>query len=239
MQDFRSFLYQNYVSKFTHQTSISISSISRRQWYDHKYLPLLKNLGRSDHILDLGCGAGDLLFYLRQRGFDFAEGIDISAEQVKLAREKGLSATQEDVFCFLKDNEQQYAAIVAVDFIEHFTKEELMVLLPLIRNRLQGGGLLMLQTPNGQGLCPNQVIYGDLTHLTIFSPGSLSQLLQWAGFADLQFFETGPVKANVKGMLRLVGWRLVKTMANCIRLVETGKTQRIWTENMICVCRNP
>ena len=46
---------------------------------------------------------------------------------------------------------------------------------------------MLVQTANGAGLFPAQVIYGDLTHMTIFTPHSLAQLLRASGFVDLAF----------------------------------------------------
>ena len=102
---------------------------------------------------------------------------------------------------------------------------------------LEPNGYLILQTPNGQGLFPHQVAYGDLTHLTIFTPGSLQQLLRLFGFEHFQFDETGPVPGNLQGKLRGAAWRAVKFVLNLVRKVETGKSQTIWTENMICRCQ--
>jgi hypothetical protein len=113
-----------------------------------------------------------------------------------------------------------------------------MLLAKLLYNALEDRGILIIQTPNGQGLFPHQVIYGDLTHLTVFTPESLRQLFSLAGFADFRFQETGPVGKNLYGKIRLILWKVIKKLANGIRKIETGKSQEIWTENMICYCKN-
>lgn len=94
-----------------------------------------------------------------------------------------------------------------------------------------------MQTPNGQGLFPHQVIYGDLTHYTIFTTDSLQQILRLVGFSDIEFSETGPVPANLKGRVRVSLWKLIKFIANTVRKIETGKSQNVWTENIICCCQ--
>jgi hypothetical protein len=113
-----------------------------------------------------------------------------------------------------------------------------MLLAKLLYNALEDRGILIIQTPNGQGLFLHQVIYGDLTHLTVFTPESLRQLFSLAGFADFRFQETGPVGKNLYGKIRLILWKVIKKLANGIRKIETGKSQEIWTENMICYCKN-
>ena len=207
------------------------------QWCGHKYGPLLAGISRDAPVLEVGCGPGNLLLYLAGEGFTRARGIDISEEQVEIALERGLQAEVADAFEFLPRVAGEYEAVFAIDFVEHFERGELLELLQLIYQALGNDGWLIIQTPNGQGLFPQQVIHADLTHLTILSPSSLRQALHLVGFHDIRFEETGPVPKGVKGRVRALLWQVVKMAANLIRMIETGKTQRIWTENLICVAR--
>jgi 2-polyprenyl-3-methyl-5-hydroxy-6-metoxy-1,4-benzoquinol methylase len=236
--DFRKELYARYVSTF--KDSEADASGGDREgylsWCNGKYGPLFDGMPRDTRILELGCGPGDMLEFLRRRGFEAVEGIDLSAEQVRIACDRGLNARVEDVFESLNVAGQRYGVILAVDFLEHFSKDELMRLMPAIRDALEPGGHLIVQTPNGQGLFSQQVIYGDLTHLTIFTPGSLSQLLRLFDFDEFLFVETGPVPKGFRGRLRVFAWRVIRRCLNLVRMIEAGKTQNVWTENMICVC---
>jgi 2-polyprenyl-3-methyl-5-hydroxy-6-metoxy-1,4-benzoquinol methylase len=239
MSDFRSQLYSQYVSKFTMQASRLHKKALNDYWAwcSYKYLPLLKELKNSANILEIGCGPGYFLEFLKMAGFVKLQGIDISEEQIKIAQAKGLNVQNIDVFQYLEYHSELFNAIIAIDFIEHFTKEEAMTLAKSLYKSLKKNGLLIIQTPNGQGLFPNQVIYDDLTHLSIFTPESLRQLLILYGFNDFKFQETGPVGKNIYGKVRMVLWKLIKLLMNGIRKIETGKSQEIWTENMICCCR--
>ncbi len=206
------------------------------RWCDHWILPLIADLPRDASILELGCGPGDMLAFLKRSGFETVEGIDLSAEQVGIATDRALNARVADVFEVLASSPGRHRAILALDFVEHFSKDELMSLAPAIRDALEPGGVLILQTPNGQGLFSGQVVHGDLTHLTIFTPGSLEQLFRLFDFEDFRFVETGPAPYGLRGRLRAFGWAVVKAGLNLIRRIETGKSQAIWTENMICRC---
>ncbi|MCI0557763.1 MAG: class I SAM-dependent methyltransferase, partial [Nitrososphaera sp.] len=184
MRDTRQVLYQQYVSKFKTAGSSHDERRLREywSWCRFKYLPMLQHLKPDDPILELGCGPGHVLEFLAKHGFQNIEGIDISPEQVELARARGLRAKAADVFRFLSTGKKSYAAVIAVDFVEHFTQQELLKLFPLVFKALRSGGILLLQTPNAQGLFPGQVIYGDLTHRTIFAQDSLQHILSLAGF---------------------------------------------------------
>jgi len=122
--------------------------------------------------------------------------------------------------------------IIALDFIEHFSKDELLILAKLFFDSLRKGGRLILQTVNGEGLFPNQYIYGDLTHLTIFTTSSMQQLLRLVGFDNFQFTEVDLVRRARSKLL----WKFVKFVTNTILRIESGRSQTLWTESMICCC---
>ena len=81
------------------------------------------------------------------------------------------------------------------------------------------------------------IAFDSSVALTIFSPGSLRQLLRLSGFDNIRFLETASYDRRLVGRIRSLAWQMIKVAANIIRKVETGKTQDIWTENLICSCR--
>jgi SAM-dependent methyltransferase len=233
--DYRTTLYRGYVSTFKSLNTAQASSV----WWDHKYLPLFRGVDRGVPVLEIGCGDGALLAYLGARGFTDVRGVDLSAEQVQLARRRNVRVECADALSYLAQQPGAFGAIVAVDVFEHLGRDELLELADLIYQALRPGARLLVQTANGAGLLPGQVIYGDLTHQTVFTPASLSQLLTRAGFTRLDFFETGPIPLRLRGRLNVLLWSAVKTLANAVRSIETGKRQAIWTENFICSAFKP
>jgi 2-polyprenyl-3-methyl-5-hydroxy-6-metoxy-1,4-benzoquinol methylase len=235
MKDIRDPLYENYYSSFKKgETRERFGFLHLKLWYNEKYLPLLKSFQHDAHILDLGCGQGFMLRYLQASGFTNLTGIDISQEQVDRARELGFNAVQADAFSFLKDNEAKFDIIMAIDIIEHFKKEELYELLRLINKALRPGGRFILQTPNGEGLLPGYVIYGDLTHFTILSPLSLTHILTVTGFKNIQIKELGP--ALFVHFPLFIGWKIVRFLAMAVKFLEIGRIQKHWTESIIAWC---
>jgi len=69
-------------------------------------------------ILDIGCGDGYYLDFLRNLGFTKLKGIDLSSRGVKIARAKGHDVDQKDVYELKAD--EKYDAAVMMDVIEHF-----------------------------------------------------------------------------------------------------------------------
>ena len=239
LQGFREDLYREYVTgfKILDQSMDTRFLHSYLEWCRHKYRPLLAGLSRDAPVLEVGCGSGNLLLYLADEGFAKVQGVDISEEQVKIAADRGLDVEVADVFEFLRQVRGRFQAVFAIDFVEHFEKGELLELLGLIHEVLEDDGWLIIQTPNGQGLFSRQVIYADLTHMTVLTPSSLRQALHLVGFSDIRVEETGPVPKDIKGSVRVLLWKAIKLVVNLIRMIETGKTQRIWTENLICIAQ--
>src|SRR5438105_2349301 len=57
----------------------------------HKHFPP----NREAKILDLGCGSGTFIHFLRESGYHSVSGIDCSPEQVAIARELGIEGIRE------------------------------------------------------------------------------------------------------------------------------------------------
>lgn len=238
MNDFRAELYKTYVSGFKSKiASYSPEDVQKQwDWADYKYLPLIQKYPKEAKILEIGCGPGFFLEYLQKRGFTNTLGIDFSAEQIAYAEKRGVKAITGDALEYLKSQTGSYDIIIAFDFIEHFSKDELITLSRDIFKALAPGGMLLIHTPNAQGFFPNRIIHGDLTHMTIFNPNSIVQLFSSAGFTGIEVFETGPVPKNLKGKLRKAAWGLLKVFLNALKTIESGGGLTVWTQDMIGVC---
>lgn len=239
MADYRHKIYENYETKFNRviDNVDKKSLISLYEHYKIKILPFLQQYDSQIRILELGCGPGYLIKFLTQNGFKNVVGIDISREQIALAKSKGFNVFLADVFDYLRKKTNKWNMVFALDFIEHFSKDELFEMLKLIYDSLEEQGVLIIRTPNAEGIFPNRIIYGDLTHQTIFNENSLSQLLNHSGFTKLTFFENSPVSKNIKGMMRSILWRTIKLPLNFIRIVETGGSQKLWTQDFYCIAK--
>lgn len=205
------------------------------KWLSRAHGFWIRNLGVHDPILDVGCGQGERIYCLRRMGFTRCVGVDIAEEQVAVARNRGLEVHCEDAISFLSRSQEKWAAIVALDFVEHLELPRVWEFVCLARSRLTDGGFLVIQTPNGQGLNAGQLIYGDVTHQTIFTPRSLDAVLHQAGFRRSEFHETGPVIIYPRDFLRAAVWQCVRLAARIILWAETGKKYPIWTDNFICL----
>ncbi len=175
-------------------------------------------------ILDLGCGAGKLLYLFQQLGYTNLTGVDLSPEQIELAqiRFPQASIVLADVKEFLRNRVEQYDLICAFDLIEHFHKEEIIPFLKLIFEALRPGGRLILQTPNAESPWFGAVAYGDFTHEWFFTPAGLKTVLRLGGFEKFQARENGPYVHGLKSLIRYGSWRLIHAGLTIWNLAETG-----------------
>ena len=134
-EDFRIRFYDSYVSNFnTHNAELSEQDHRDfAAWASARYLPSIEHLPKDAKILELGSGHGRMLHFLKSQGFTNALGIDLSDEQVRIARAAGLMAEVADMTAFLETKHALYDAIILLDVVEHFSRNELLDLFGLKR----------------------------------------------------------------------------------------------------------
>lgn len=140
---------------------------------------------RTARCLDLACGEGALLAYLRAKGFTDAAGIDLSPENVALCRAAGLDVRLGDVReAGVLRQAGSVDLVTAFDIVEHLPKPEAGTFVELIRTLLRPGGTAILQTPNLGGLNGAYHRYNDLTHEFGLTEKSAVDLALAAGFDE-------------------------------------------------------
>lgn len=236
--NYREKLYSIYVS--THISRLygesSIDGIKKQFPVWRRYYGRFLLQDKSASILDIGCGDGGFVYYLKNLGYENSSGIDISPEQVEIARNLGIKDVKcADILGFLRDKKDTYDVIFARDVIEHFTKEDIIELLEVVFNSLKPCGVVIIQTPNGESPFGGRYRYGDFTHEIAFTRSSLNQVLMMAGFEKVDFYPVGPVPKGIKSTVRFLFWKVIEWLLRFYMLVETGDSRGIFTQNIIAV----
>lgn len=154
------------------------------------HMPLLEHRGP---VLDLGCGRGELLALLQERGVA-ARGVDGSAEMVALCRERGLEVEEQDLLDALRVAEpESLGAVVSVHVVEHLPPEALERLVRRAFGALRPGGALLLETPNPRSLRVGASrFWMDPTHVRPVHPETLRWMAKAAGFDPVEIRELHP-----------------------------------------------
>jgi glycosyltransferase involved in cell wall biosynthesis/SAM-dependent methyltransferase len=149
------------------------------------YLDLL---GDRRPVLDAGCGRGEFLDLLAERGVP-ARGVDLDPEMVERCREKGHEVEHGSLLAALEETPPaSLGAIFSAQVIEHLDFADLQQLLRLALSRLQPGGLLIAETVNPHSAAALKAFWVDPTHKIPLFPEVMLALCALAGFPDGDVF---------------------------------------------------
>jgi 2-polyprenyl-3-methyl-5-hydroxy-6-metoxy-1,4-benzoquinol methylase len=104
--------------------------------------------GKGQRVLDIGCGLGDLLQWLDERGFD-VRGLEPNEQAARLACERGLDVSTVSVNELVTQpggGSAPFDAVVLLHVLEHVPNPAEM--LREIHSLLEPGGLLFIWVPN-------------------------------------------------------------------------------------------
>jgi 2-polyprenyl-3-methyl-5-hydroxy-6-metoxy-1,4-benzoquinol methylase len=145
-------------------------------------------------IAELACGHGSFLYWLKQEGYSEITGVDASSEQIVFARQAAADVHQEDVIEWLsRQPAASYHFLVAIDLVEHLSKDDFMQVLAQSRRVLKSNGALILRLPNGDSPFVGRNLFNDITHVWTYTSNSLVSLAQMHEFVKSEFFDQGTV----------------------------------------------
>ena len=147
---------------------------------------------QTNRLLDIGCGAGNLLQAARKNGWN-AHGLDVSENSVKHVRSLGFEVFQGELQN-AKFPAQHFDVITAAEILEHLSEPR--VLLDEVARLLRPGGLFWTTTPHARGLSARVLglkwrCIWPPEHLQLFSARGLKGLLRDVGFRDIRVRTTG------------------------------------------------
>jgi len=175
--------YTRYYCKWHNNTASHREFVAK--YYNNLLGPFLPKNPEA-FILDVGCGTGLALGFLKASGFKNVEGVDTDAGQIKLACEAGLPGRLvEDTVKYLAGKRETAECVLCLDVLEHIPKSEQIHFLRSIYETLTPKGLLVLTVPNANASLGMRWRYNDWTHTTSFTEHSLDFVLFNAGFRKI------------------------------------------------------
>lgn len=142
------------------------------------------NVQTSMKCLEIGCGTGHFLSYLHHKGVKDITAIDLDPKLSDVIPPQVRPFFQAiDVFEFLDSasSEKLYDRIFMFDVLEHFSAEDGRKLLMALNRILAPNGEIILKMPNASSPWGLQFQYGDVTHITGYTPDSIRQMAISAG----------------------------------------------------------
>jgi len=233
--NYRDRCYQNFVSThwdYSHTLSTEefdlFAKVSRKRF---------KNIlpdDRSAKIIDIACGAGHFLYFLQKEGYRNTKGIDLSSEQLEVARKMGVNNIEKaDIFEYLPKHPRSFDMIIANDIIEHLKKDEVLEFLDIIYHSLISGGQVLIGTLNAQSLFGAKTVFIDFTHEQGFTPGSISQVLRVCGFRDVFICGEKPIAYDFRSTMRVWLWWCVVQLLKAYNVIANGTGRGLWKRDDI------
>jgi cyclopropane fatty-acyl-phospholipid synthase-like methyltransferase len=214
---YRTVLYSNYSASFaeqkTHNPQVQFAA------YEATYS--LDGLQKEQHILDIGCGTGEWLCWMKSKGFTHLHGTDFSPSDIAVARQSlgSASLAEADGTVYLHQRPGSFDLIHAKDVIEHMTKDEFILFLQTAHAALKPGGKLWLRSFNAQAPLSGATRYGDFTHESAHTPGSLAQCLRATGYGEISVRGFHYCSSSMNGRLRaLLSWPVQKVARLVLKL---------------------
>jgi 2-polyprenyl-3-methyl-5-hydroxy-6-metoxy-1,4-benzoquinol methylase len=202
--DVREHLYATYTTAQSRLSSLDDLRHHAKAQFPGLRASILPHLpsNRDARILDAGCGYGALLLLMQEEGYTNANGIDISKEQVEVAKALGLANVQQGDILSEASTRGPWDAIVMLDVIEHLTRSELLTLLHGLYSHLKPGGVFLARTPNVDGVLGTVLSFGDFTHELHLNLLSAQELFAATPFSDVAIYGIAPVDGSA--MVRIV-----------------------------------
>jgi SAM-dependent methyltransferase/glycosyltransferase involved in cell wall biosynthesis len=140
-------------------------------------------------VLDAGCGRGEFLDLLREKGVEY-RGVDRDPGMVDRCRQKGHQEVEEaDLLDLLQGLEpDSLGTVFSAQVIEHLDLDQLQRLLELSLTRLRPGGLFIAETVNPHSPAALKAFWVDPSHRQPLFPETMLALCQLTGFASADVF---------------------------------------------------
>lgn len=237
--NFKDKLYNSYLSTGQSADDVNTKNLFSKRKISHqhninKHFPKNKNAT----ILDLGCGHGSFIYFIKQAGYKNVIGIDVSKEEVDLAHQLGISEIKQiDINEYLSSTTNRYDVVLLMDVLEHIESNKVLDLLEKINTILTPDGIMILHVPNGEGLFGMRIKYGDFTHENAFTLKSLKQILTATGYYEIKGYEEKPIVHNSISFMRRIIWQLFTIKYRLLLMAETGLKKFILSQNILVVAK--
>ncbi len=110
----------------------------------------------------------------------------------------GYKVSSLDAINFLKESQQEFKGISALQVVEHLEYEYLKEMLQLSFKRITTGGMIILETINPRNMLGLANFYMDETHKRPLPAEMMVFLLEWIGFRNVKIVYSALLPENFR-----------------------------------------
>jgi len=206
--------------------------------YYGKVLKIMTELtGKSESILEIGCGYGNFLFYAKQQGYSNLHGVEPCSEAAEFVKSKGIKVKKGTI------SDTNYPAetfnLVMMDHVLEHTPNPSGDLKEVARI-LKKGGIVSICVPNISSFSSfvqrdRWVFKSFPNHLYYFSPKSMENIVKAAGLELVELtsvpFHSGNVDKKILSDMRVPDFLAKRALPFILK--------NNWGPSILCFARKP
>lgn len=230
----------NYLKHMENNTD-QITFTRRVGYLKYNYANYLKNLIKSQRILEIGPGKGELLSLLNQQKFTNIDIIDndqaiLNYCQKKYQLQQSILLKNDNI---LKNLKNKYDLIILTQVFEHIKKERYIFWLKNLYQVLKPNGYIIITVPNGANPLFGTERYGDLQHQNLFTITSFSQLITFANLKNhsYQILPFSIPSTNPLNFIRIILQKLLHSFFVILMIINGAIYQTLLTPNITLVIK--
>lgn len=200
--------------------------------YDYEF-ESLSGSDSSMSVLEIGCGSGNFLRYLRHKGYASFVGIDMDDHLTEaLSDLNDAEIYLDDVAKILKTElkNRTFDRIVLFDVLEHIDLPILSDLMKSLHDHISPNGRVLIRVPNIESPWGLKMHFGTFDHVTPLGPGRLQELAKMTGWQCGACFPQAPMNKTR---------RIKEALANGLFSFLLSYKPDIWTANVLAVYSSP
>jgi SAM-dependent methyltransferase len=217
------------ISKSHSLESIKSGFVEKAKWYKvflKEFLPLDKSI----KIIDLPCGHGNLLYFLKSEGYTNFLGYDIDPGRIKIATSLELNCELAEGLAAIK-SEKEIDIVFSLDFLEHLSKEDAFEYMTDCYKSLKVGGKLIARMPITDNIMGTYDLYNDLTHKWSANSNCIVTLFELAGYSKVVVKDERPVLYKPLNYLRLLIFKFLSNIHNAYLKLLGFSGYKLWSKS--------
>lgn len=196
-------------------------------WYTKRFSKYLPNCLNA-RIIDVPCGNGNILYFLRELGYKNAIGWDLDESRIKAAQNLKLRAHIGDAFIEIKQI-KDCDVIFSVDFVEHIDRESVIEFLNCCKDALKDGGYLIIRTPMLDSVFGSFHLHNDFTHQWATNSAVWRTIASAIGFRHAVIVDERPIGKDIRSIARRTAFEFARILSVIYRWMLGQPAPKVWT----------